>query len=47
LGRELDEAANAVNATRINRADASVAAFAIPTDEEAVIAEDALALVTG
>lgn len=47
LGLELDEAANAANATRINLADAPVAAFVIPTDEEAVIAEDALALVTG
>ena len=45
LGLELDEAANAANATRINRADARVAAFVIPTDEEAVIAEDALAVM--
>lgn len=45
LGLELDEAANAANATRISRADARVAAFVIPTDEEAVIAEDALAVM--
>ena len=45
LGLELDEAANTANATRINRADARVAAFVIPTDEEAVIAEDALAVM--
>ena len=45
LGLELDEAANAASATRISRADARVAAFVIPTDEEAVIAEDALAVV--
>ena len=45
LGLELDEAANAANATRVSRADARVAAFVIPTDEEAVIAEDALAVM--
>lgn len=45
LGLELDEAANTANATRISRADARVAAFVIPTDEEAVIAEDALAVM--
>ncbi|PZR87570.1 MAG: acetate/propionate family kinase [Stutzerimonas stutzeri] len=45
LGLELDEAANATNATRISRTDAPVGAFVIPTDEEAIIAEDALALV--
>ncbi|MGN6099353.1 MAG: acetate/propionate family kinase [Bosea sp. (in: a-proteobacteria)] len=45
LGLELDEAANAANATRVSRADARVAAFVIPTDVEAVIAEDALAVM--
>ncbi len=46
LGLELDEVANAANATRrISRANAHVAAFVISTDEEAVIAEDALAVV--
>ncbi|CAM5767813.1 acetate/propionate family kinase [Bosea minatitlanensis] len=45
LGLALDESANAANAVRISRSDARIAAFAIPTDEEAVIAEDALALV--
>ncbi len=45
LGLELDEVANAANATRISRAHAHVAAFVISTDEEAVIAEDALAVV--
>lgn len=45
LGLELDEAANAASAMRISRAGARVTAFVIPTDEEAVIAEDALAVV--
>ncbi|MBA4222143.1 MAG: acetate kinase [Methylobacterium sp.] len=45
LGLELDEAANAASAPLISRAGARVAAFVIPTDEEAVIAEDALAVV--
>ena len=45
LGLELDEAANAASAPRISRAGARVAAFVIPTDEEVVIAEDALAVV--
>ncbi|MBN9453365.1 MAG: acetate/propionate family kinase [Bosea sp.] len=45
LGLELDEAANAANEARVSKAEARVAAFVIPTDEEAVIAEDALAVV--
>ena len=42
---ELDETANTASATRISRDGARVAAFVIPTDEEAVIAEDALAVM--
>ena len=42
---ELDAAANAADAARISRDGVRVAAFVIPTDEEAVIAEDALAAV--
>lgn len=42
---ELDETANTASATRISRDGARVAAFVIPTDEEAVIAEDALAAI--
>ena len=45
LGLELDEAANATNAARISRDGAPGAAFVAPTDEEPVIAEDALATV--
>ncbi len=45
LGLELDEAANTANASRISRAGAQVAAFVIATDEETVIAEDAIAVV--
>lgn len=46
LGLELDEASNAANALRISQADARVAAFVIPADEEAVIAEDALSVIS-
>jgi acetate kinase len=45
LGLELDETANAASATRISTAGTRVAVCVIPTDEEAVIAEDALAVV--
>ena len=46
LGLLLDGAANAANAWRLTGTDSRIAAFAIPTDEEAVIAEDACAVVT-
>ncbi|MCO5091194.1 acetate/propionate family kinase [Bosea sp. (in: a-proteobacteria)] len=45
LGLELDVEANAANAFRISRPGARVAAFVIPTDEEAVIAGDALTVM--
>lgn len=45
LGLKLDAAANAANAARISHASARVGTFVIPTDEEAVIAEDGLAVV--
>ena len=44
LGLALDPAANAANAHRISRPDSPVAAFVIPTDEERIIAEEALGL---
>lgn len=44
LGLALDGAANAANAHRISRPDSPVAAFVIPTDEERIIAEEALSL---
>ena len=44
LGLALDEAANTANAPRISRPDSRVAAFVIPTDEELIIAEEALSL---
>ena len=40
------DAANAANDWRLTGTDSRIAAFAIPTDEEAVIAEDACAVVT-
>lgn len=45
LGLKLDAAANAANAARISHASSRVGTFVIPTDEEAVIAEDGLAVV--
>jgi acetate kinase len=45
LGLELDEAANAENAQRISTPASGVAVFAIPTNEELVIAEHTRALL--
>ncbi len=45
LGLALDEAANAANAGTISAPGSRVAAFVIPTDEERVIADEALALL--
>ena len=47
LGLALDEAANAANARRISRPGSRVAAFVIPTDEESIIAAEALSLIAG
>ncbi|GES51158.1 acetate kinase [Rhizobium sp. ERR 922] len=45
LGIEIDEDANDSNLTSINAASSRVKLFVIPTDEERVIAEEAVALV--
>lgn len=45
LGLSVDPAANAGNARRISRADSRVAAFVIATDEERIIAEEALSVL--
>ncbi len=45
LGIEIDEDANESNLTSINAASSRVKLFVIPTDEERVIAEEAVALV--
>ncbi len=45
LGIEIDEDANDSNLTSINAASSRVKLFVIPTDEEHVIAEEALALI--
>nr|WP_314073410.1 acetate/propionate family kinase [uncultured Roseococcus sp.] len=47
LGIELDEAANAGNAETISTPASRVAALVIPTDEERIIATEALALLEG
>ncbi len=44
LGLDLDPATNASNATRISRPESRVQAFIIPTDEESVIAAEALGM---
>lgn len=44
LGLELDAAANAANAERISAASSQISAFVIPTDEEQVIADEALSV---
>ncbi|MBV0892058.1 acetate/propionate family kinase [Paracoccus sp. Z118] len=46
LGLELDPAANLANATRISTPDARVGAYVIPTDEEQVIADEALRVLS-
>ncbi|TCL71095.1 acetate/propionate family kinase [Rhizobium sp. BK251] len=45
LGVELEAQANGANAERISSKQSRVAAFVIPTDEEQVIAEEALSLL--
>jgi acetate kinase len=47
LGIELDPAANFANATVISSRASRLAAFVIPTDEEQVIADEALAVLRG
>ncbi|MGZ9721016.1 acetate/propionate family kinase [Rhizobium miluonense] len=46
LGIEIDEDANNSNLTSINAATSNARLFVIPTDEEQVIADEALALIT-
>ncbi|WEX73830.1 acetate/propionate family kinase [Sinorhizobium numidicum] len=45
MGLLIDEPANAANARLISRPESRVAAFVIPTDEEQVIAEEALSVL--
>ena len=45
LGLELDEAANAANVARISSPSSRIAAFVIATDEERVIADEALSIL--
>ncbi len=45
LGVALDPARNATNSTQISAADSKVAAYVIPTDEEATIARETLAVL--
>lgn len=47
LGLNLDVAANAANAEKIGAASSSIAAFVIPTDEEQIIADEAVSVLTG
>jgi len=47
LGVALDAQANAANAPRISTGDSRVAVLVIPTDEEQVIADETLMVVTG
>ncbi len=47
LGVDLDPQANAGNALRISSPASRIAAFVIPTDEEQVIAEEALTILEG
>ncbi|WP_028749047.1 acetate/propionate family kinase [Rhizobium mesoamericanum] len=46
LGLSLNEAANKTNATVLNAKESAIAAFLIPTDEEQVIADEALAIIS-
>jgi acetate kinase len=46
LGVEIDDQANRVNALRISAAGSRVSVWAIPTDEEMVIARSTLATLT-
>lgn len=45
LGVVIDAAANARNATRIEAADSKVVVMVVPTDEELVIAQEALSII--
>ena len=45
LGAEIDAAANARNAEKISKGSSCIAALAIPTDEEQVIADEALSVL--
>lgn len=47
LGLELDDAANASNAEAIHADASKISAFVIPTDEERVIADEALSIIQG
>ncbi|OWV99866.1 acetate/propionate family kinase [Rhizobium sp. R693] len=46
MGLSLNEAANRMNATVLNAKDSAIAAFVIPSDEEQVIADEALAVIS-
>lgn len=46
MGLSLSEAANKSSATVLNTKDSTIAAFLIPTDEEQVIADEALATIS-
>jgi acetate kinase len=46
LGVSIDSAANAANALRISRPDSRVAVLVVPTDEELMIAQHTLALLS-
>lgn len=46
LGLELDAAANAANAEKISAASSRIIAFVMPTDEEQVIADEALSVLS-
>jgi len=46
MGLSLNEAANKTNATVLNAKESAIAAFVIPTDEEQVIADEALAIIS-
>jgi acetate kinase len=46
LGLEIDQAANSANAGTISAAQSRIAALVIPTDEEQIIADEALSVMT-
>lgn len=46
LGLDIDETANAANSERISSSSSRIAAFVIPTDEEQIIADEALSVLT-
>jgi acetate kinase len=46
LGIEIDDDANRRNLTSISAGSSQVKLFVIPTDEEQVIADEAVALIT-